>query len=438
MLATIDGRYTWLNVPCLVATAGLFIASGARVGADASSRRIDIAIIAALSFIALQLAPMPSAALARLSPHATTLQNIYTLGSLDTWRPISIDPAETRNAFTLALTAAFVFWASREAFARGGNRAAIRALAVIGFACALVSLAQRATAPRTVLWRWQIADPRAVPFGPFVDRNHLATWLVMTITVVAGYCVMHVSAHMTSRARTGARAVAVAMSDGDSLFVAGCLGAMLMTLAATTSRSGAIALVVSAMTGASLSRNSGRYGVRIGLIAAGALLVIAAWLNFDALAERIVTTIAPVDLDDTNRIVIWRETLRIIRDFPLFGTGAGTFKEAMFIYQQTAREVLFNHAHNEYLQILTEGGITLLLIVLTGVTLIFHAAYTQLRADTGAHRFIRIAACAAIAGVAAQSLFEVGLRAPANLLLIAILSAIAVRPMDRTVELTVA
>src|SRR5262249_40940999 len=146
-------------------------------------------------------------------------------------------------------------------------------------------------------------------------------------------------------------------------------------------------------------------------------------------------TIAPADPNNVSRVVIWKETLRIIRDFPLFGTGAGTFQDAMFVYQRTAREVLFNHAHDEYLQILTEGGVTLLLIVVAGVTLLFQAARTQLLADSGAHRFIRAAACAAIAGIAVQSIWETGLRAPANLLLIAILAAIAVRPMDRAVEI---
>ena len=48
------------------------------------------------------------------------------------------------------------------------------------------ALAQRTTAPKTIYWAWSAADPRALPFGPFIDRNHLATWLVLTISVVGG------------------------------------------------------------------------------------------------------------------------------------------------------------------------------------------------------------------------------------------------------------
>ena len=102
----------------------------------------------------------------------------------------------------------------------------------------------------------------------------------------------------------------------------------------------------------------------------------------------------------------------------------------MFIYQRTATQVLFNAAHNEYLQILTEGGVTLLLVVFAGLALLFNTARVRLTNDDGPYRFIRVGACAALAGIAVQSLWETGLRSPANLLLAAILAAIAVRPLD--------
>jgi O-antigen ligase len=105
----------------------------------------------------------------------------------------------------------------------------------------------------------------------------------------------------------------------------------------------------------------------------------------------------------------------------------------MFLYQQTARQVLFNHAHNEYLQLLTEGGAIMLAIVFAGCVLLVRAARTGLAGDHGPHRYIRIGACAALAAVAVQSIWETGLRAPANLLLAAILAALAVRPLDRRV-----
>jgi len=268
MLASIGGRYAWPVLPACIAAAGLFLLSGARVAADRSIRALDLVVVAALALIGLQLAPLPPAILQAVSPASPRLQDAYVLAPLGLWRPVSIHPAATRAGFTLALTAALVFWTSREVFSHGGSRTAARLLACIGFACALVSLAQRATAPATILWKWSVPDPRAIPFGPFVDRNQLATWLVLVMCAVAGYLAMHVRAHMGERLRQGAHAVLVALSDAPALTALVSLGAMLLTLAATLSRSGFIALVAAVIVGTSLARRDHVRSAWIGAAAA--------------------------------------------------------------------------------------------------------------------------------------------------------------------------
>ncbi|PYR67711.1 MAG: hypothetical protein DMF88_11985 [Acidobacteria bacterium] len=435
MLASIGGRYSWPVVPALIAAAGLFLLSGARIAADQSTRALDITVMILLALIGLQLLPLPSPMLNAVSPASPGVQDAYVLAPLGLWRPVSIHPAATRAGFTLALMAALVFWASREAFSHGGSRTAARLLAGLGFACALVSLAQRATAPRTILWKWEVPDPRAVPFGPFVDRNQLATWLVLVICMVGGYLAMHVRAHMSERLRQGTHATLVALSDAPALTALVCLGAMLLTLAATLSRSGFIALVAASVVGTSLARRDHVRSAWIGAAAAAALMGAAAWMNVEGLAERVVSSVSAAESETVGRLVIWRETLGIIRRFPLLGTGVGTFADAMFVYQKTSRQVLFNHAHNEYLQVATEGGAVIAVAIGAGLVMLTRTARGRLAADDGAHRFVRIGACAALAAVAVQSIWETGLRAPANLLLAAILAGLAVADRESASEI---
>jgi len=372
------------------------------------------------------MVPLPPAVIHALSPASANLQDVYALVPLGLWRPISIHRAATLEALGLAITAALLFWASRESFSRGGTRAAARLLACIGFACALVSLAQRATAPTTVMWKWPLPDSRITTFGLFVNRDHLATWLVLAITVVTGYLAMHVRAHMTARMRRGTHAALIALSDGWALVVLGSLGAMLLTLAATLSRSGFIALVAAAVLGTWLARRDRTKGIWVGIAAAAAIAASAAWMNLEGFAERVATTLSGPAAESVGRLTIWRETFRLMRAFPIFGTGQGTFADAMFVNQQTARQVLFNQAHNEYLQLATEGGAVLLAIIVTGLVLLTRAASRRLGDDEGSHRFVRIGACAGLAAIAVQSIWETGLRAPANLLLAALLAGLAV------------
>jgi O-antigen ligase len=430
-LASIGERYTWPILPALVGSAALFLISGARVGADPATRAIDVALMAALTVIGIQMLPLPPAIVRVLSPAAPSLQDVYALEAFGNWRPLSIHPGATRVSFGIALAAALMFWSSREAFSHGGTRRATRLLAWIGFACAVISLAQRATAPKTVLWKWSVPDPRALPFGFFVDRNQLAMWLILTICLVVGYLTMHVHARIPVRERHDVRAVLVALSGAGDLVLCGCVAVMVLTLAATLSRSGFVGLVGAALAGAALARGDRKRVFWAGAAAAIVLGASAAWVNFEGLTQRIVTTASGSELDATGRLAIWRETFRIVRDFPVLGTGAGTFADAMFVYQQTARDVLFNNAHDEYLQVQTEGGGALLMISLAGLALAAKTARARLAADVGAHRYLRIGACAGLAGIAVQSIWEAGLRAPANLMLAAVIAAIAVRPIDR-------
>jgi O-antigen ligase len=430
-LASIGERYTWPIVPALIGAAGLFLLSGARVGADPLTRSIDVALIAAVAVIGIQMVPLPAAIVRAVSPATPGLQDAYALEPFAIWGPLSIHPAATRVSFGLALAAALTFWTSREVFSRGGTRRAARLLAWIGSGCAVVSLAQRATAPKTVLWKWSVPDPRALPFGLFVDRNQLAMWLILAISLVAGYLAMHVHARTTDRTRRDLHSVIAALSDRGAVVICACVAVMVLTLAATLSRSGFVGLVGAGLAGAWLARGDRKRVLWMGAAAAIVLGAAAAWLNLEGLTQRIVTTASGSEFDATGRLAIWRETTRIVHDFPLLGTGAGTFADAMFVYQQTAREVLFNNAHDEYLQLQAEGGIVLLIVSLAGIALAAKAARTRLAADVGAHRYLRIGACAGLVGIAIQSIWEAGLRAPANLLLAAIIVAIAVRPIDR-------
>jgi O-antigen ligase len=201
---------------------------------------------------------------------------------------------------------------------------------------------------------------------------------------------------------------------------------MLVTLAATLSRSGFVALITAVVVGTSLARRDHIRGLWVGAASAAMLIAVAAWMNVEGVVERVTTTISAPDPNTVGRLTIWRDTLRIVRAFPILGTGEGTFADAMFVYQQTARQVLFNHAHDEYLQLLTEGGVVLLAIVVLGVLLLARAARQRLASAEGSHRFVRIGACAGLVAVSVQSIWETGLRAPANLVLAAILAALAV------------
>jgi len=96
--------------------------------------------------------------------------------------------------------------------------------------------------------------------------------------------------------------------------------------------------------------------------------------------ERAMSTFDEQDPSINTRLLIWKTTLEMIKDRPIFGSGIGTFKMNYLVYQA---EFLKNNpyyiqysgktrdAHNEYLQMWAEIGIIGLGIFI-GVILMFY------------------------------------------------------------------
>ena len=171
---------------------------------------------------------------------------------------------------------------------------------------------------------------------------------------------------------------------------------------------------------------------RIVVAYAAALLVAAiAWAGVDATVQRFA--VVPDDIG--GRVSAWRDTMQIVRDFPVFGTGLNAYGTAMLEYQTAGRPVFYQQAHNDYLQLAAEGGLLLGIPAAFALALFARDVRRRFRerADGPMTFWIRAGAVASLAGIAAQSLVEFSLQMPGNAALFALVAAIAVhRPAGRS------
>src|SRR6185436_10769092 len=115
-----------------------------------------------------------------------------------------------------------------------------------------------------------------------------------------------------------------------------------------------------------------------------------------------------------DRLTIWHDTLPVLRDFWRTGTGVGTFLTSMGVYQRSSPGVIFNQAHNHYLQVAAEGGLLVGIPAVFVVWAFVRAGWDSLSIDRSGMYWIRAGAAAGLCGVAVQSLWETGLTVPAN------------------------
>ena len=421
MLVAFGGAQSWTFAPAVIALAISVVLVRPRVATNASqSRALDIALICCLAWTVLQAVPLPPGWRELLSPNADAIDRALRFdGNVPRPRPLSIDPLRTLRAAIVTTMVAAMFWVARELCARQGARRLVQAVAWSGLGISVVALTTRAYAPDRIYGIWS-PESLSQPYGPFVNRNHMGTWLVMALPLVMGY----IFARFHRRAGRGSFAAAI---DTRMVWLFGAAGMMLMAVIVSLSRSAAVGILSAGMFAAA-SSGTRRSGGWRGVLAAAAVFVVilVAIPRSVELGLRFGDPVAPGTSTAWARANIWRETLPILRDFPLTGTGAGTFPTAMLVYQQSDRRLFFNQAHNHYLQFAAEGGLFLIVPLACAAVLFGRAAARRLRGDQTAMMWVRTGAAAGLVGVAVQSIWETGLRLPANGLLFAALCAIVI------------
>jgi hypothetical protein len=382
-------------------------------------------LLVVLLVAAIPLLPLPSPLTSMLSPSLERLTAALSLSATTAaMTPLSVNVAATAWAWMVVAGAIAVFWIARARFEQGGLRRTARMIAALGFGVALLGIMQAATAGRYIYWRFAAEHQGANPFGPFFNRNHFATWIIMALPFCLGYLAARTGRRVEHADHVATRTRLVQAIDPRTAWLMAASAIMLVALLLSLSRSGLLALGVSAgVTMLLCGRRLDPRRRRGLLIAAGVVALFGlAWADLPALRGRVAGTKTGL----ADRLVIWRETVPVARDFWLTGTGAGTYQEAMYVYQRSDRTVFFNQAHNHYLQVATEGGVLLIAAVAFALAALIRVGRKRLKHDASGLVWIRIGAASGLFAVALQSVWETGLVMPANAALAAVLAAVLV------------
>jgi O-antigen ligase len=426
------GVYPSIWVPATIVILAMALVMRPRIASAASfpsaeyARALDVLVILAGAAIVIQFVPLPDALVRLIDGHAIPLREALFL-PVNLPLPISIVPRDTLAALAIFGAAAVLFWICREICEIGGTGRLVRSIAVIGIIASVAAIMQRGTHKELLYGYWRPLDTGARPYGPFVNRNHFATWAIMACPVIFGYLLARAPA-TRERLKISQRFVSAANQLGTMrVWLAASVSVLTLAVVISASRSGVIGLMAAFAISVLLSRRHDMPSTRRWTIFQGIVLavVVVSFANFNSLANRFDQTLAersPL----RGRTAIWRDAGRLASDFRWTGTGAGTFGAAIVPYQTTEPGYTIGQAHNHYLQLAAEGGF----IVSAPAALIFVTFLLlfrrRLMADEGADYLIRAGAGAGIVGVLIQSFWDSGLRMPANAMLFAVLAAIAI------------
>jgi O-antigen ligase len=205
--------------------------------------------------------------------------------------------------------------------------------------------------------------------GTYVNPNHFAGLMEITLCAAAGLVVTELSRPSTD----GATRHRV-LSASDSLFgwwtlLAFAVLIMCAGLLLSASRGALVAITTALLASCSLSvwfRGMRAPEARLLLGAATVAMVAALWLGASTLVEKMQARGL-----QSNRPELRELSYEIIHDNPLFGAGAGTYRWILPLYKdERFGTAFYEHAHNDYLELLGDEGIIGFALIATGVLLI--------------------------------------------------------------------
>jgi putative inorganic carbon (HCO3(-)) transporter len=128
----------------------------------------------------------------------------------------------------------------------------------------------------------------------------------------------------------------------------------------------------------------------------------------------------------SGRMDAWRAAVHIASDFPVAGTGLNTFTTAMLFYQLPPLLPRWEFAHNDYLQLLAEGGALVVVPFAICAVVIARKAVLALRQPQASMTlWLRLGAGIGLLGMACQEVFDFSLQLPGISALFAVLIALA-------------
>ncbi|MEP6915933.1 MAG: O-antigen ligase family protein [Acidobacteriota bacterium] len=398
---------------------------------DRADWLLDMSFALLAVAVGLQLLPLPGALLRRVSPETdATLRSIAVGYAGSTRHPLSIDPGGTLLGLAALAALALAFLGLSRALTRDDSLRIARGVAILGIVLAVAGIIQKALWNGKIYGFWTPFGAGS-SFGPFVNRNHFAGWMLMTIPLTVGYLCGRI-ARGARYAKPGVRNRLLWLSSADAsetILIAFAVLLMALSVALTMSRSGMVGLlaVLIAFGWVVLRRQAtrSRRALNLGYLVV-VILVAVAWTGVDTIAARFADRQSP---GSAGRREVWADSWRLARKFPAAGTGLNTFGSAMVVHQTVDRTEHLNAAHNDYLQVLAEGGA--LVSVPAAFAVIVVAATIRRRFRSvpveSTDYWIRVGAVTGILAIAVQEAADFSLQMPGNAVMFVVLLAIAAR-----------
>ncbi len=308
-----------------------------------------------LVWLALQLVPLPPARLAALSPHAAHFWAWVAPGQA---RPVSLAPYDGVLFWLRSLAYVLVFGLTLALVDRRERVRTLMLVMVLGGAFQAFYGSVMVMSGLEWGFFFDKDTGRGVATGTFINRNHLAGYLELCLSLGIGLLLAGLAETPPRNWRQRLRDWSQTLL-GPKLRLRILLAVMVVGLVMTHSRMGNSAFFTSLMIAGVLwllaARRRPRRGAVLLLVSLLVvdIFIVGQWFGVQRVMQRLQQT----RVETEARVKVDQDTLAPLRDYWLTGSGANSYYTIYPAYKQGTVQGFYNHAHNDYLEFSVEAGL---------------------------------------------------------------------------------
>jgi O-antigen ligase len=351
--------------------------------------------------------------------------------------PISLNPHKTRiELIKLIAYFGIFFYIVNHIRSRANINLVLYSIILAGLMESAYGMYAMFTDPPRVMWlEYPMVATRLT--GSYLDPNHLAGFLEMALMIALGYSFTF--GRSRTRKKHGSRRpwykdlpgfMMRAQKYNKMSLIFYSMGILLVALFLTASRGGMLGFFVGLGVFLAFSAQRLKLG---GLLFVLAFIVSILFLygsgigkdKIDWVTHRYELLLETGLSENAVRKNVYLTAIPIVEEFPLVGTGLGTFSDIYPKYQPQFIEQFLEHTHNDWLELVIETGFIGFLILVCGlVAYFYHFIRIWLKRDDSFPVGIGLGVMGATASISFHGLVDFNFHIPANAFLYVVILGI--------------
>lgn len=319
-----------------------------------------VPLLLLVCWMMIQIVPLPSVIVKILSPQSYEIHKlVFTLLPGDKWMPLTVNQKATALECVRILSYALFYILTIQLLCRGDRlQTTVKVCIWLAIGVAVVAILQKFSSPNKIYW-FRVGPSNSSPVGPWIYRSQYCGYIEMILPLALALFLYYrpvVNRDDSLRMRF----VAFFSRIGGNLSILLGFGVMVMISSAfiSLSRGGILAITVSLLFFfLVLAWKKSRYSKLFYISIFACCVFSIALFGWQPIVERFVSIVNNPGGLNIDRLPIWRDSWRIFEHFWLTGSGFGTFINIFPQYKTIPDNFIYDHAHSDYLELLTDGGI---------------------------------------------------------------------------------